>query len=177
MPLPAGAIGISPWLDLALTGATLRKNQATDYLNHAVLSTAAQMYLNGHDPHDPLASPLYADPHALASLPPLLIQVGESEMLLDDSRRFAHQVRAAGGSVELEVWPGMVHVWHFTYMIEPQARRAVQSAGSFMSRCWGEPYVRQEPPPGLLLRPRTRAGSHARRLAEQPSRPAADAAA
>lgn len=162
MPMPAGAAGLSPWFDLALTGATLDKNRTTDYLNGAVLATAAQMYLGEHDCRDPLASPLYADLHGL---PPLLIQVGDAEMLLDDSRRFVQRVRAAGGDIELEVWPGMVHVWHFTYQIEPQARRAVESAGRFMLRCWGDTHVRQEPPPGLFIRPRSRTGNDARRAA------------
>ena len=131
MPLPAAGICLSPWFDLALTGGTMATNRHTDYLNDEVLHTSARMYLNGHDAHDPLVSPLYAD---LRALPPLLLQVGTAEMLLDDGRRFARRARAAGVDVSLELWPDMVHVWHFTYLIEPRAREAVQSIGHFVRR-------------------------------------------
>jgi acetyl esterase/lipase len=131
MPLPAGGACLSPWFDLALTGDSLTTNQATDYLNYAVLNASAQMYLGDHDRREPLASPLYAD---LQGLPPLLIQVGTAEMLLDDSRRFAQRARAAGVDVDLEIWPHMVHVWHFTYLIEPHARAAVRDIGKFVQQ-------------------------------------------
>ncbi len=72
--------------------------------------------------------PLYAD---LRELPPLLIQAGTAEMLLDDSRRFAAQAAAVGAPVELELFPAMIHVWHFTYRVEPQARAAIASIGRF----------------------------------------------
>jgi hypothetical protein len=86
VPLPAGAVGLSPWLDLTLSGATLTANAPTDYLNADVLRASAQMYGGAHDLREPLLSPLYAE---LAGLPPLLLQAGGAEMLLDDSRRFA----------------------------------------------------------------------------------------
>ncbi|HAJ36252.1 MAG TPA: hypothetical protein DCL15_11215, partial [Chloroflexi bacterium] len=119
MPLPAGAVGLSPWLDLTLSGATLTANAATDYLNRDILRASAQMYSQGHVLDDPLLSPLYAD---LRGLPPLLLQAGGAEMLLDDSRRFAMRAHAAGVDVKLAIFPHMVHVWHFTWRIEPQAR-------------------------------------------------------
>jgi acetyl esterase/lipase len=87
------------------------------------------MYCDGYDPRHPLISPLYAD---LSGLPPLLIQVGSAEMLLDDSRRFAERARAAGVDVRLEIWENMVHVWHFTWLIEPQARQALRQVGRFV---------------------------------------------
>lgn len=131
VPLPAGGVGFSPWLDLTLSGETLLTNAPTDFLNLSILRTAARMYCNGYDPHHPLISPLYAD---LRGLPPLLIQVGSAEMLLDDSRRFAERARAAGVDVQLEIWDKMVHVWHFTWLIEPKARQAIRQAGSFVRR-------------------------------------------
>lgn len=129
-PLPAGAVGLSPWLDLAMTGGSIRANAASDYLNENILNASARMYLAGGDARDPLASPLYADLHGL---PPLLIQVGTAEMLLDDSRRFAKRARAAGSAVLLEEWPGMVHVWHFTHRVEPRARQAIEHIGWFVA--------------------------------------------
>jgi len=141
VPLPASAICFSPWVDLALTGASLHKNEATDYINPEILHATAQMYLDGHDPRDPLVSPLYGDLHGL---PPLLIQVGSAELLHDDGRRFAQRARRAGVDVQFEVAAGMVHVWQFMYWIEPKARQAVQRAGRFARRHWGEEYGKQQ---------------------------------
>lgn len=141
VPLPAAAICFSPWVDLALTGASLHKNAATDYINPEILRATAQMYLGGHDVYDPLVSPLYGD---LRGLPPLLIQVGSAEILHDDGRRFAQRARRAGVDVQLEVAPGMVHVWQFMYWIEPMARQSVQRAGRFARRQWGEKHGKQQ---------------------------------
>lgn len=154
VPLPAGGICLSPWLDLTFSGATLHANRLTDYLNRDVLRTTAEMYLAGHDPCDPLVSPLFADLHGL---PPLLVQAGGAEMLLDDGRRFAQRAQTAGVDVTFELWPGMVHVWHFTYLFEPKARQAVQSAGRFARRQWRDTDDGQESSPYLLYRPRPRA--------------------
>ena len=131
MPLPAAGVCLSPWFDLALTGRSLAANYDSDYLNSAILRTAAELYLGSHNVREPLASPLYAD---LRGLPPLLIQVGTAEMLLDDSRRFAARARAAGTPVTLEEYSSMVHVWHFTYLVEPRARQAVRAIGEFIAR-------------------------------------------
>ncbi|MCS6826015.1 MAG: alpha/beta hydrolase [Caldilinea sp.] len=129
VPLPAGGVGLSPWLDLTLSGETLLTNKPTDFLNLDVLRAAARMYCNGYEARHPLISPLYAD---LSGLPPLLIQAGSAEMLLDDSRRFAERARAAGVDVQLEIWESMVHVWHFTWLIEPKARQAIRRVGRFV---------------------------------------------
>ena len=129
MPLPAGAVGLSPWLDLTLAGATLTANAPTDYLNADVLRASAQMYSGAHDLREPLLSPLYAE---LAGLPPLLLQAGGAEMLLDDSRRFAARAQAAGVAVQLALYPHMVHVWHFTWRLEAQARQALAEIGEFV---------------------------------------------
>jgi acetyl esterase/lipase len=141
VPLPAGAICFSPWVDLALTGASLHKNEATDFINNEILQGTAEMYLDGHDPRDPLVSPLYGDLHGL---PPLLIQVGSAELLYDDGRRIAQRARRAGVAVDFDVAPGMVHVWQFMYWIEPKARQAVLRAGRFARRQWGEEDGKQQ---------------------------------
>jgi monoterpene epsilon-lactone hydrolase len=131
MPLPAGGVCLSPWFDLALTARSLTTNRQSDYLNDAILHASAAMYLGDHDVREPLASPLYADLHGL---PPLLIQVGAAEMLRDDGRRLAARARKAGVDVTLEEYAGMVHVWHFIYLLEPRARQAVQAVGEFVAR-------------------------------------------
>lgn len=129
MPLPAAAVCLSPWFDLALHGATLISNDSRDYLSRHAINAAAAMYLGATDPHTPLASPLYAD---LRGLPPLLIQAGTAEMLLDDARRFARRAAQADVPVELELWENMVHVWHFLHPIEERARQAIRSIGRFV---------------------------------------------
>ncbi|MCC6167997.1 MAG: alpha/beta hydrolase [Caldilineaceae bacterium] len=132
LPLPAGAVGLSPWVDLAMTGATLQTNASTDYINENVLRASARMYLDGRSPQEtPLASPLYAD---LRGLPPLLIQAGSAEMLLDDALRLAAAAKAADVDTTLEVWDDMIHVWHFFYRIAPDARQAIDHIADFVAR-------------------------------------------
>ena len=89
----------------------------------------AAAYLGGQDPRSPLAAPLYAD---LKGLPPLLIQVGDAETLLDDSTRLADRAKAAGVSAKLEVWPEMIHVWQMFASFLPEGQLAVDGIGSFL---------------------------------------------
>jgi acetyl esterase/lipase len=132
MPLPAAAVALSPWTDLALTGASLRRNAAADPMeNPDDIPFLVSCYLGDADPRDPGVSPLYGDP---AGLPPTLIQVGGDEILLDDSVRMAERMRAAGCAVELEIWPRMPHVWHAFAPVMPEARRAIAQAGAFIRR-------------------------------------------
>lgn len=131
MPLPAGALLFSPWVDLAFRGQSIQSNAPRDYLNEAWLRACAAMYLQETEPRTPLASPLYAD---LQGLPPLLIQVGTAEMLFDDATRLAQRAVESGVPVELELWENMVHVWQMLDWVEPGARQAVQRAGLFVRR-------------------------------------------
>jgi acetyl esterase/lipase len=108
-PLPAGAVLLSPWTGLAATGESIRTRADIDpWLTQQRLGAMAQLYLAGKNPRNPLASPLYAD---LRGLPPLLIQVGNDEILLDDATRLAERAETAGVSVSLEVWDNMWHVF------------------------------------------------------------------
>ena len=93
------------------------------------LRRSAGGYLRGHDPHDPLASPLFAD---LRDLPPLLVQVGGDEHLRDDAALLAERAAAAGTAVDLQVWPGMWHVWHLTARLLPEARAALDAVATFV---------------------------------------------
>jgi N-ethylmaleimide reductase len=104
----AGAL-LSPWTDLALTGASLDERANDDpFLTRAALAAAATSYLQGHDARDGLASPLYGP---VAHLPPLQLHVGSAEVLLDDSRRYVERARAAGTDAVLHTWEGMPHVF------------------------------------------------------------------
>jgi monoterpene epsilon-lactone hydrolase len=130
LPLPAAAVALSPWTDLALTGASLSLNAAADpMLNIGGARRLVDQYLAGADPRTPYASPLYGDP---TGLPPSLIQVGSDEVLRDDAQRMADRMRAAGCQVELEIWPRMPHAWHFFAPVLPEARRAIERIGAFV---------------------------------------------
>lgn len=129
LPMPAAAIAISPFSDLACTGASIATKASEDpSLNRDGLLGMAATYLNGASPTSPLASPYYAN---LSGLPPLLIQVGSAEVLLNDATGLAARAGEAGVAVHLEVWPGMPHVWHaFSFMLS-EGRDAIASAGAF----------------------------------------------
>jgi monoterpene epsilon-lactone hydrolase len=130
--LPLPAVALSPWTDLALTGASLKLNARSDpMLNVEHLPMLAQEYLAGADPRLPYISPLYGD---LAGLPPILLQVGGDEILRDDAVRMHERLRDAGCQSELEVWPRMPHVWHAFAPVLPEARRAIASIGIFARR-------------------------------------------
>lgn len=106
---PSAAAVMSPWTDLALTGPSLQDHADDDFLlTREVLSMASASYLNGHDPNDPLVSPLYG---SFTGLPPIQIHVGTSEVLLDDTRRYAKRAHAEGVDVTVHVWEGMTHVF------------------------------------------------------------------
>ena len=128
--LPAAAVLLSPWTDLALTGDSLRRNAEADpMLRSEEAARFASHYLAGVDPRAPYASPLYGDP---TGLPPTLIQVGSDEILLDDSVRMAERMRAAGCEIELEIWPRMPHAWQVWARVLPEARAAIERIGAFV---------------------------------------------
>jgi len=128
--LPAAAVALSPWTDLAFTGMSMKLNAETEALmNSEEAPRFADYYLAGADPRTPYASPLYGD---LSGLPPTLIQVGSDEMLLDDSLRMADKLRVAKCEVDLEIWPRMPHAWHFFARLLPEARRAIERIGIFL---------------------------------------------
>ena len=98
-------------------------------IDGARVSATASAYCKGHDLKDPLISPLFGDAHGL---PRLLIQVGDAETLLDDSRRFAGKAEAAGVNVTLEVWPHMPHVWHVFAPMLQESNDAIEHLGAFL---------------------------------------------
>jgi len=128
---PAAAAVMSPWADLALSGESMEtRSEADPLMTRDSLATTARLYLGTHDPHDPLASPVYAD---LAGLPPVRIHVGEDEVLLDDSIRYGESLEAAGGTVEVHTWAGMVHVFPSNLILRA-AQQALDDVGAFLRR-------------------------------------------
>ena len=128
--LPAAALLISPWADLTCTAPSIAGKAADDpSLTGEGLRIAAAHYLNGADARAALASPVLAD---LSGLPPMLVQVGSAEILMDDALAVAAAAGRANAPVRLEIWPGMPHVWHaFAFML-PEGRQAIDAAGAFL---------------------------------------------
>ncbi len=124
LPMPAATMPLSPWLDMEASAATFESNRGKDALvqRDIVLGMAATFLGEGGNRKDPLANPLFAD---LRGLPPMYIQVGGDETLLDDSRNLAEAARRAGVDVKLEVEPGMQHVYHFLAGVAPEADAAI----------------------------------------------------
>lgn len=130
LPMPAACVVFSPWIDLELTGESLRTRADVDpSLTLNGLRRAAADYLRGRSPRHSGANALHA---SLDGLPPLLIQVGSREILFDDSIRLAAHAGAADVSVELQCWPEMVHVFQAFAARLPEGQAALQAAGTFI---------------------------------------------
>lgn len=128
--LPAGAAVMSPMLDMTLSGESMASRAALDPLTTEYgLRTAVDYYIGTGDPKHPIASPLYAD---LRGLPPLLIHVGDYEMLLSDSTRLAEQGHAAGVDVHLTVWPELWHIFQAWAADVPEARESLAQIGAWV---------------------------------------------
>ncbi|MBS0205546.1 MAG: alpha/beta hydrolase fold domain-containing protein [Planctomycetes bacterium] len=128
LPLPAGAIPISPCTDWTLSSESLRTVH-DPIISSKTMSVFRDHYLGQGDRLAPLASPVFGDYHGI---PPLLIQAGEHEMLRDDSIRVTKKARADGASVRLEIWPGMFHVFQSHDPLLPEAREAIGHIAKFM---------------------------------------------
>lgn len=129
-PLPACAIGLSPWTDLEGIGPTAEPGAVDDpMMNPEGLRSSGLQYAAA-DIRNPLAAPLYGD---LKGLPPVLLQVGTRETLLSDSTRFAEKAQAAGVKVTLDIEDGLIHVWQMFPDI-PEAQSAIERIGAFVQR-------------------------------------------
>jgi monoterpene epsilon-lactone hydrolase len=129
--LPAGAVLLSPWTDLGLTGDSMVSNRRTDcWLRQDQLAVWAAMYSGDEPAEQPMISPLHAD---LGGLPPLLLLVGDQEILLDDSRRLTARARAVGVTVREEIGVGMQHDWPLTLPWLVESRRAWRKIEDFVS--------------------------------------------
>lgn len=131
-PLPAAAVALSPWVDLSGTSRSTSAKAAEDAaLTGDGLQACVRHYIGDGNRNHPLASPIHAD---LSGLPPVMIQVGSAEILLDDALALAAAAGHAGTAVRLEIWPNMPHVWHaFAFMLEA-GQLAIADAGVFMKQ-------------------------------------------
>jgi len=129
--LPLGAAVMSPWTDLTLSGDSMESRAEADPIfTRGVMAAFADAYAREHDRADPKVSPLYAD---LVGLPPVHIDVGDNELLLDDSVRFAERARAAGVDVSLSIWTGMPHVFQSNPGQLVAAGQSLDAIGAFLA--------------------------------------------
>jgi len=132
LPLPRAAALFSPWTDLSAGGASVRANEGKDPIfTRRALRLAARQYLGEASVRDPEASPLFGD---LSGLPPMIVHVGEDELLLDDSRRLAEHAAAAGTAVELRIFTAVPHGWQLGAAFMPEARESLREAAGFLAR-------------------------------------------
>jgi acetyl esterase/lipase len=130
--LPAGGAALSPWANLEHTGASMVNREGLDRLNtKAGLDLMARTFLGGALPNSPEASPVFAD---VRGLPPILVQIGEGELMLSDAIRLAAHLGENRVRVSLEVWPGMFHVWHMFHAELAEGREAIANAAAFLDR-------------------------------------------
>lgn len=130
LPLPAAGVCLSPWVDMEAVGESMDSRASLDpMVQREGLLDMAGAYLAGANPQDPLAAPIFGD---LGGLPPLLVQVGTAETLLDDARRLANRAISCGVDVEYQEWPDMIHVFqHFAAMLS-DGLRAIERIGAFV---------------------------------------------
>ncbi len=130
-PMPAAAVLLSPFLDVTASGESATTRAAKDpWFDAKDMVIVASNYCGAEtDPRNPLVSPVFAN---VAALPPMLIQVGDDEILLSDSTRFAEKLKAAGRDVELEIWPEMWHVFQLFIGKMPESRRAIKRIGQYL---------------------------------------------
>ncbi|NNL85356.1 MAG: alpha/beta hydrolase fold domain-containing protein, partial [Myxococcales bacterium] len=132
LPLPACATPLSPWVDFEGTGDSITSRAALDPMVRQELDLQmGKAYVAGGDLRDPLAAPLYAELHGL---PPLLIQVGEREILFDDSAQMADKAKRAGVDVTLREWKGMIHVWQIFASRLDEGQQAIEELGAFVRK-------------------------------------------
>lgn len=131
LPLPAAGVAISPWANLEHTGASMTNREGLDPLNtKPLLDLLARTFLAGALPNHPLASPVFAD---VTGLPPIMVQIGENELMLSDAIRLASHLAENRVRVNLEVWPQMPHAWHFFQSFLPEAEQALRESARFIS--------------------------------------------
>ena len=131
VPLPVAGVSISPWADLTHSGSSAITRDGIDPIcNINFLNQLAKNFLGNTLPNHPDVSPIFADVEGLS---PILIQVGENEVMLSDSIRLAGHLGENRVRVSLEVWPEMFHVWHLLSAILPSAEQALNNACSFLN--------------------------------------------
>ena len=139
-PMPGNAVLLSPFLDITASGESMQSRADQDpWFEQSDIEVVAGLYCNdASEVRNPLVSPVFAHVHGL---PPVYIQVGDDEILLSDSTRFAAKLKEAGVDVELEVWPEMWHVFQLFVGKMPEARAAIRNIGDYLRGPREEPLV------------------------------------
>ena len=135
LPLPAGAVALSPWTDLKLTGESYRTKRNVCISPPGMSRVCSKYYYGDHDPTDPWISPLYGNLHGL---PPIFINVGTYETMLDDSTRFATKAKASGVDTTLVVAERMVHCYPLMAPMFPEATQALNEVCTFIKKRLGK---------------------------------------
>lgn len=131
LPMPAGAICLSPWSDLACTSRSFRQNAGVEaMLNAEAIAALGRHHIGERDPKDPLLSPAHGN---YDGLPPLMVHVGSEEILLDDARAVRRAAQRARLRLDYREWPGMPHVFPLFYSLLPEAREAVADMARFIT--------------------------------------------
>lgn len=137
LPLPVAGVALSPWVNLEHSGSSMLTRDGVDpTVNLAGLNLMAKAFLQGALKNDPDASPVFAD---VRGLPPILVHIGESEVMLSDAIRLAAHLAENRVRVTLEVWPEMFHVWHLFAAILPQGMKALKGAAAFIDEAFAHP--------------------------------------
>jgi acetyl esterase/lipase len=138
-PMPRAAVLLSPFLDVTASGESAKTRADKDpWFQAEDISVVVKNYCSDDEVRHPMVSPVFAN---VAGLPPTLIQVGDHEILLSDSTRFAEKMREAGCRVELDVWPEMWHVWQLFVGKMPESRQAIKKIAAFIGRPHSQPEV------------------------------------
>jgi len=134
LPLPLAGVALSPWVNLEYTGASIRSRDGIDpTVSHEGLTMLAKAFLGDALKNDPDASPVFAD---VRGLPPILIHIGEREVMLSDAMRLAVHLAENRVRVQLDVWPDMFHVWHMFAAELPEGMQALEDAAYFLEQRW-----------------------------------------
>ncbi len=131
-PLPVCAVLLSPWVDLECKNQSLVENAEKDpLLNLSALKSTARFYTDHDDLSNPMISPINGD---FSGICPILIQTGEDEVLIDDSKNLAQKLENAGAIVQLDIWKEMFHVWHYFAKYLPEGKHAIKEIGNFIKK-------------------------------------------
>ena len=134
-PLPALAVCLAPWTDMDSTYTSMKENELYDWIEQRMAVRWAEWFCRGTDLKNPLVSPIYAD---LSGLPPIYIQAGDAEILIDMIQVFVRKAQEQGARISLEVWKQMNHVFQAYGPLTPQSREALQRIGEVIQQAMGE---------------------------------------
>ena len=133
-PMPAAAVLLSPFLDATASGESATTRADKDpWFHSSDMAVVVEHYCGEAEVRNPLVSPVFAN---VSGLPPVYIQVGDDEILLSDSTRFADMLREAGGEADIEIWPEMWHVFQLFVGKMPESRKAIRKIGTYIRRTW-----------------------------------------